>query len=92
MPYSIIEFYVIGSDLRPLSSELIYLAQLYIHERAFQKLHFHLTSVYISVAERKLHSVLCGQIQQSMYMKNPVFGGCKLEDTQLLRPKYDVSK
>ena len=65
-------FKVIGSDLWPLSSELINLAQPY--KRTLHKLHFYVRSVCVSVAEKKIRSVLCGQVQQK-YMKNPVFGG-----------------
>ena len=65
-------FKVIGSDLWPLLSELINLAQP--PKRTLHKLHFYIRSVCVSVAEKKIRSVLCGQVQQK-YMKNPVFGG-----------------
>ena len=66
------KFKVIVSDLWPLSSELNNLVQPY--NRTLHKLHFYVRSVCISIAEKKIRSVLCGQVQQK-YMKNPVFGG-----------------
>ena len=73
MPFfSYLIFKVIGSDLWPLSSELINLAQP--HKRTLHKLHFYIKSVCVSAAERKIRSVSCGQVQQK-YIKNIDFGG-----------------
>ena len=73
MPFSIIEFLRLsGVTFDPYRANSSIFAQPY--KRTLHKLHFYVRSVCVSVAEKKIRSVLCGQVQQK-YMKNPVFGG-----------------
>ena len=68
MPFSIIEFLRLSGvtfDLCQANSSILlnHMRELFINY-----------TVCGSVAEKKIRSVLCGQVQQK-YMKNPVFGG-----------------
>ena len=72
MPFSIIEFLRLpGATFDPCPASLLNLAKL--HERAFHKLHFHIKSVYVSVAEKKLRPVLFGQLGAAKIHENSRF-------------------
>ena len=74
MPFSIIEFLRLsGVTFDPYRANSSILLN-HNYKRTLHKLHFYVRSVCVSVAEKKIRSVLCGQVQQK-YMKNPVFGG-----------------